>query len=204
MELVDIGPFEISFSFAMDFLLEGDPEAALAALSSQDPKTAEVWEGMAQAHMALLDPEEAQTCLQKAIQMAPDAGHAKYLLMAQILAGKDSLACLERAWQLLPESVEPRVASSCLTAMAELYLTGKLPALFSNSQICATRPTPRTCAWGSLNGRCRLRKATPKYIPPWHPTTSRLSTLKRRARTRIVPTTSAEVQSSRVCRRMEV
>jgi hypothetical protein len=111
------------FCKIMQHLEEGDPDAAISELSLL-PASPETLELLAHAHFALFSLSEAQTCLEKAIRMEPKSGHSKYLLLAQILGGKESLSCLSTALLLIPAQ-DLRVQSSTYAAIAELYMTGK-------------------------------------------------------------------------------
>lgn len=106
----------------MQHLEQGDPETALKELSLL-PSTPETLELLAQTHFALFSLSEAQVCLEKAIKLEPGTGHSKYLLLAQILGGKESLSCLLTALSLIPAQ-DVRVQSSTHAAIAELYMTG--------------------------------------------------------------------------------
>jgi tetratricopeptide (TPR) repeat protein len=106
----------------MQHLEQGDPEAALKELSLL-PSTPATLELLAQTHFALFALSEAQKCLEEAIHMEPDSGYNKYLLLAQILGGKESLSCLSTALLLIPGQ-DTKVQSSTHAAIAELYMTG--------------------------------------------------------------------------------
>lgn len=91
------------------------------------------------------DGDGAKRCLGRAITVAPESGHGKYLSLAQLLEGREALGLYEKGMQLIrtrlqdggleepdPAAVGPerlklqglrRELSNCHCAVAELYMT---------------------------------------------------------------------------------
>jgi len=99
-----------------------DPVSTIKHLSSLTSPSAAHLELLANAHLSLGEIECAHSYLLAAIQSCPLTGHTKYLTLAQLLTGSDSLDALQRGLELVP-SQDIRCRSAIYTAMAEIYLT---------------------------------------------------------------------------------
>jgi len=73
------------------------------------------------------DVENAKHCLGRAVTVAPDSGHSKYLSLAQIMDGEDSLGLYRKGIELLTSEVERLAASPASNEAAAAASEGPQP-----------------------------------------------------------------------------
>lgn len=80
------------------------PDLALESLQSAlalDENNANIMEALGECCLSTGDAEQAHTLLQKSIAIDPDSSPYKYLYLAQLVVGADSVACYEKAITIL-------------------------------------------------------------------------------------------------------
>lgn len=102
------------------------------ALSTR-PQDTTVMDTLAQAYMELGDANSARELLQKSAQLAPDAGHSKWLDLGQLSQGQTAIQSFQKAVDLMMKAMHeakqaegedlPLQISTACCSMAEIYVT---------------------------------------------------------------------------------
>ena len=91
-------------SQAQNFTVSMRPDLAqecLIAALALDENNASIMESLGECYLSTGDVDQAHTWLQKSIAIDPDSSPYKYLYLAQLVVGADSVACYEKAITIL-------------------------------------------------------------------------------------------------------
>eukprot|EP00744_Colponema_vietnamica_P007103 GILI01010250.1.p1 GENE.GILI01010250.1~~GILI01010250.1.p1 ORF type:complete len:352 (+),score=95.59 GILI01010250.1:66-1121(+) len=101
----------------------------------QSPNNIEVLEAYAEIMLHYVqDSNRAEQMLRHAINVSPNEGYVKYLNLAQMIGGTEAVLCYKKAYGIIRQEMSrtrkrsrlqnfERELSTCLCAVAELYLT---------------------------------------------------------------------------------
>jgi kinesin family protein 5 len=85
---------------------------ALRRATQMEPENVEVVEAYGSLLAEIGDVEEAVAVLRRAVQLAPDQGHAKYMYLGQVLDGEGAVEATSKGVELLQKRVEEAAAAA--------------------------------------------------------------------------------------------